>query len=82
MFISNHEKEDMRISIRTLQAEMSALIKEFNAFRASKQKSSPKVIFRTEEAPWGYKLDGTPKKQPGRITENKPETKNEQPVSV
>jgi hypothetical protein len=66
MFISNAEKEEMRISIRTLQAEMSALIKEFNAFRASKQKPAPKPIFRTEEAPWGYKKDGTPKKRSGR----------------
>jgi hypothetical protein len=66
MFITNAEKEDMRISIRTLQAEMSALIKEFNAFRSSKQKPAPKVIFRTEEAPWGYKKDGTPKKRSGR----------------
>jgi hypothetical protein len=65
MFITNAEKEDMRISIRTLQAEMSALIKEFNAFRASIQKPSNKVIFRTEEAPWGYKKDGTPKKRSG-----------------
>jgi hypothetical protein len=66
MFITNAEKEEMRISIRTLQAEMSALIKEFNAFRASKQKPAPKVIFRTNEAPWGYKKDGNPKKRPGR----------------
>ena len=66
MFISNAEKEDMRISIRTLQAEMSALIKEFNAFRSPKQKPAPKVIFRTEEAPWGYKKDGTPRKRSGR----------------
>jgi hypothetical protein len=66
MFITSAEKEDMRISIRTLQAEMSALIKEFNAFRASKQKPAPKLIFKTDEAPWGYKKDGSPRKRPGR----------------
>jgi hypothetical protein len=82
MFISNDEKENMRISIRTLQAEMAALIKEVNALRAVKQKQGPKVIFRTEEAPWGYKLDGTPRKRSGRLSSTKPEAKNEQPVSV
>ena len=65
MFISNDEKENIRISIRTLQADMAALIKEVNALRVAKQKNEPKVIFRTAEAPWGYKLDGTPKKRPG-----------------
>jgi hypothetical protein len=66
MFISRDEKENMQISIRTLQAEMSALIKEVNALRESLQKPTSKHIFRTDEAPWGYKKDGTPKKRPGR----------------
>ena len=82
MFISNDEKENIRISIRTLQADMAALIKEVNALRVAKQKNEPRVIFRTAEAPWGYKLDGTPKKRPGFSPSTKPEIKNEQPVSV
>lgn len=66
MFISNDEKENIRISIRTLQAEMAALIKEVNDLRVAKQKPQPKVIFRTDEAPWGYKKNGSPRKRPGR----------------
>jgi chromosome segregation ATPase len=34
---------------------------------------------KTPEAPWGLKLDGTPRKRPGRPIQTKPETKNEQP---
>jgi hypothetical protein len=66
MFITNDEKENIRISIRTLQAEMAALIKEVNALKAAKQKPEHKVIFRTDEAPWGYKKNGSPRKRPGR----------------
>ena len=69
MFISNYDKEEMRISIRTLQAEMAALIKEVNALRVAKQK----ITISTVEAPWGFKKDGTPKKRPGRATPPKPE---------
>lgn len=78
MFISNYEKEEMRVSIRTLQAEMAALIKEVNALRVAKQK----ITISSIEAPWGYKKDGTPKKRPGRAIPPKPETKNEQPLPV
>jgi chromosome segregation ATPase len=37
---------------------------------------------KTPEAPWGLKLDGTPRKRPGRPIQTKPETKNEQPLSI
>ena len=69
MFISNYEKEQMRVSIRTLQAQVTHLfaeIKELKSNKVVKQKPAPKIIFRTDEAPWGYKKDGTPKKRPGR----------------
>jgi hypothetical protein len=66
MFITNDEKENIRISIRTLQTEMAALIKEVNDLKAAKQKPEHKVIFTTAEAPWGYKKDGGPRKRPGR----------------
>jgi hypothetical protein len=82
MFISNYEKEQMRVSIRTLQAQMVHIfdeIKELKANKVVKKKPTPKPIFRTDEAPWGYKKDGTPRKRPGRPIYTKPETKNEQP---
>ena len=72
MFISNHEKEQMRISIRTLQAQVTHLFDEINKLKDNKlvvEKPAPKFIFRTDEAPWGYKKDGTPKKRPGRPTQ-------------
>jgi hypothetical protein len=69
MFISSYEKEQMRISIRTLQAQVVHLFDEINKLKGDKvsvQKPAPKFIFRTEEAPWGYKKDGTPRKRSGR----------------
>jgi hypothetical protein len=68
MFISNYEKEQMRVSIRTLQAQMVQVMGELKALQdAQKPKKALKpIIFRTGEAPWGYKKDGTPKKRPGR----------------
>lgn len=67
MFISNYDKEQMRVSIRTLQAQMVHVMYELNSLKdAQKQKKEKPIIFRTEDAPWGYKKDGTPKKRPGR----------------
>lgn len=75
MFISKYEKEEMRISIRTLQAQMVHLMDELKTLKAAQNpKKAPKaVIFRTGEAPWGYKKDGTPKKRPGKPIPTKPE---------
>ena len=75
MFISKYDKEEMRISIRTLQAQMVHLMDELKTLKAAqKPKKAPKaVIFRTGEAPWGYKKDGTPKKRPGKPIPTKPE---------
>ena len=68
MFISNYDKEQMRVSIRTLQAQMVQVIGELKALKdAQKPKRTLKpIIFKTNEAPWGYKLDGSPRKRPGR----------------
>ena len=69
MFISNYEKEQMRVTIRTLQAQITHIfeeIKELKASKVVKKKPAPKLIFRTDEAPWGYKKDATPRKRPGR----------------
>jgi hypothetical protein len=70
MFISNYDKEQMRVSIRTLQAQMVHVMDELKVLKdAQKPKKALKpIIFRTGEAPWGYKKDGTPKKKPGRHT--------------
>ncbi len=87
MFISNYEKEQMRVAIRTLEAQMVHVLDELKALKATKVvnkvvKKKPAPIFRTAEAPWGYKLDGTPKKRPGKPYPPKKEIKNEQPLPV
>jgi hypothetical protein len=83
MFISKAEKQEMQIAIDILKGQIAFLCDEVRDLRASKHpkgKSQTKAfIIRTTEAPWGYKLDGTPKKQPGRPIETKSEEKNEQP---
>lgn len=84
MFISNYEKEQMRVAIRTLEAQMVHVLDELKALKATKivnkvVKKKPAPIFRTAEAPWGYKLDGTPKKRPGKPYPPREEIKNEQP---
>ena len=68
MFISNYDKEQMRVSIRTFQAQMVQVMGELKALKdAQKPKRALKPItLRTAVAPWGYKKDGTPRKRPGR----------------
>lgn len=78
MFISNYDKEEMRISIRTLQAQMVHVMDELKALKSAKKK----ITISTVDAPWGFKKDGTPKKRPGRATQPKPEVTNEQPLPV
>jgi hypothetical protein len=79
MFISNYDKEQMRVAIRTLQAQVTHLFDEIKELKATKivnkvVKKKPAPIFRTAEAPWGYKLDGTPKKRPGKTPATNKET--------
>ena len=82
MFISNYEKEQMRVSIRTLQAQVIHLFDEIKELKASKAaKKKPPSIFRTDEAPWGYKLDGTPKKRPGMSPKKSEEVKKGSPTA-
>lgn len=68
MFISNAEKEEMRISIRTLQQKVKQLEDEliFKKFNETFGDESLFPIFTTADAPWGYKKNGMPKKRPGR----------------
>jgi hypothetical protein len=86
MFISNAEKHDIQIAINLLKGQIAFLLDEVKDLRASKQlkgKSQTKAfVIRTAESPYGYKLDGTPRKQSGRPAHRTLEVKNEQPVSV
>ncbi len=83
MFISKVEKNRIRVEIGLLKGQIAFLLDEVKDLKASKHfkdKCPTKAfIIRTAEAPWGYKLDGTPKKQPGRPIETKLEIKNEHP---
>ena len=66
MFISNDEKEIIRISVRTLQEKVKELEERIDRLSSTVTKIKPPIL-RTTEAPWGYKMDGTPKKRPGRV---------------
>jgi hypothetical protein len=63
MFISNAEKDHIKIDIIGLTARVRRLEEELALLKAPKK---PKTIVRTEFAPWGLKLNGTPRKRPGR----------------
>ena len=74
MFISNYEKDRIRIQIQTLEVQVRNLQLQVAELMIKKA-----LAIRTTEAPWGYKKDGTPKKRPGMAPLPKPEVKNEQP---
>jgi hypothetical protein len=93
MFISNDEKKQMQISIRALETQVAHLLDKIEDLRASKpikekkekkekKQKTKTFIVRTAEAPWGFKLDGTPKSRPGRMPQKIEEEKNEKSVSV
>ena len=90
MFISNSEKEVIRITMQAFQNNLSNALAEnksmkqaiidlegrINALEKSAKrpaKKEKKQILRTPEAPYGYKLDGTPKKRPGKPLPTTPE---------
>jgi hypothetical protein len=62
MFISNYEKNRIRIQIQTLEARVKNLQLQVEELMLNKKAPA----LRTAEAPWGYKKDGAPKKRPGR----------------
>jgi hypothetical protein len=62
MFISNYEKHQLNMRIASLEIVVSRLDAQLEKLKP-KQKAP---IFRTDEAPWGYKKDGFPRKRPGR----------------
>jgi hypothetical protein len=65
MFITRAEKEEMQMAIRTLQAKVRDLEIEAGWIK-NKVSSSRSVIFKTDDAPWGFKKDGNPRRRPGR----------------
>ena len=82
MFISNLEKSGIQSSLKNLQGQISNLMfqisemsEEIKALKARNplklvkpKKTKVKTpLVKTAEAPWGFKLDGTPRKQPGRV---------------
>lgn len=65
MFISKTEKEELWLAVRSLQAKVHDLEIETVWLKNKLYKAKPPTL-KTEEAPWGYKADGTPRKRPGR----------------
>lgn len=65
MFITRAEKSEMQLAIRSLQAKIRDLEIESNRTK-NKVSNKRAVIFRTDDAPWGFKKDGNPRKRPGR----------------
>jgi hypothetical protein len=65
MFISKAEKEEIQIKIRGLEARIRDLEIEAT-WTKNKVSGKRAVIFRTDDAPWGFKKDGNPRKRPGR----------------
>lgn len=52
--------------VKALDFYNEALKKRLTEKSWSIQDEGQKIIATTKEAPWGFKKDGTPKKQPGR----------------
>jgi hypothetical protein len=65
MFISKAEKNAIQTAIRDLQSRIRDLEIE-TTWLKNKTANKRAVIFRTDDAPWGYKKDGSPRKRPGR----------------
>jgi hypothetical protein len=70
MFITNKEKDWMMASIQILQKRVEELASEAEALKKIN-------IARTPEAPYGLKMNGTPRKRPGRPAVTKTEVTNE-----
>lgn len=70
MFISKAEKEALWMAVHSLQARVRDLEIEAQWLKNKLYKEKPSTL-KTEEAPWGYKKDGTPRKKTGRPKLNK-----------
>jgi hypothetical protein len=65
MFITKAEKNEMQMAIRSLQAKVRDLEIEAT-WTKNKVSNKRNAIIRTDDAPWGFKKDGNPRKRPGR----------------
>lgn len=65
MFISKAEKEQLWQAVQSLQSKVHDLEIEAIWLKNKLHKSKTPTL-KTQEAPWGYKADGTPRKRPGR----------------
>jgi hypothetical protein len=91
MFISNAEKDSINFSINLIKGQIESLRAEIQELKAHKPDEAievvkkrkayrPPPLVKTPEAPWGLKLDGTPRKRPGRPPFTQPTVNNEQPL--
>lgn len=65
MFIARAEKKEMQLAIRSLQAKVRDLEIEVTWTKNKVLKKRPAIV-KTDDAPWGVKKDGSPRKRPGR----------------
>lgn len=65
MFISKAEKEFLHETVRTLSSQVKDLQIEVLWLKGRQHKTRPAIV-KTEDAPWGLKRDGNPRKRPGR----------------
>lgn len=61
MFISSFEKEQLRTMVQNLTVQITSLREEFENF---KRHNEPLI----KTAPWGVKVNGSPRMKPGRKT--------------
>lgn len=62
MFITNKQKEWMVDAILNLRQQVAELTEKL---------ALSSKTYTKEEAPWGLKVNGTPRKKPGRTPKNK-----------
>jgi hypothetical protein len=65
MFISRREKEELQAMVQGLQSRLHNLEIE-TLWLKSRINKDKRPVIKTDEAPWGYKKDGTPRKRTGR----------------
>jgi hypothetical protein len=91
MFISNAEKDSINFSINLIKGQIESLRAEIQALKEIKPVEAIKVVktrkayrppplVKTPEAPWGLKLNGAPRKRPGRPPFTQPTVNNEKPL--
>mgnify|MGYP006919716973 CR=1 FL=1 len=69
MFISNAEKENLWQTIHVLKSNVKDLEIEIARLKTKSVKLHIPLA-KNEEAPWGLKKDGNPRKRPGRKTKS------------